>query len=108
MASNPRIRRPSSISPAAFDPTDVLGRPKPRDLASPLPPVELAFETPVVQKTSTVQVRPEDKLVFDALQAWWHFRHGKRMTQWELFSVVLACAVANREGALHPALDVLP
>lgn len=108
MPTNTANRRRASISPTAFDPTDVFGRPKPRDPSSPPPPVELAFETPVLQKTSAVQVRPEDKQVFDALQAWWHFRHGKKLTQWEMFTIVLTTAVANRDGALHPALDVLP
>lgn len=100
-------RAPPSISPNSFDPTTASGRPKPTDPSAPPRDVELAVETPVVRKTATVQVRPEDKAVFDALQAWWHFRHGSRLTQWELFSLVLAAAVSNREGALAPALEVL-
>lgn len=103
-----RARRlPPSISPNAFDPTGATGRPLPRDPAAPQLPVELALETPVVQKTATLQVRPEDKAVFDALQAWWHFRMGKRLTQWELFTIVIAAAVSNEKGALAPAADVL-
>lgn len=69
--------------------------------------MELAVETPVVRKTATVQVRPEDKVLFDALQAWYLFTAGKRLTQWELFTLVLVDALENQAGRFAGARDIL-
>jgi hypothetical protein len=86
---------PPSLSPNLFDPTTVSGRSKPMDPRAPVPPVELVLETPVLQKVSTIAVRPEDKEVFDALQSWWRLRYGGRVTQWELFTHLLVAALGD-------------
>lgn len=95
---------PASIPPTAFDPTDASGRPKP---LGPRAQVELAFETAPLRKVATYQIRYEDKVVSDALQAWHLWRYGKRVTQWELYSIVLAAALENRSGPFVGALEVL-
>ena len=70
--------------------------------------MELAVGTPPVRKVATLAVRYEDKEVSDALQAWYHVRFGRPVTQWELFSLVLAAALANEGGVFAGALDDLP
>ncbi|HVM44374.1 MAG TPA: hypothetical protein VM582_00460, partial [Candidatus Thermoplasmatota archaeon] len=102
----PRGRPPHSVSPSSFDPTTVSGAPRPGARALPPGSLELAVEGPVVRKTATVQIRPEDKEVFDALQAWWFLRHGRRVTQWELFTELLAAATEARGGPFAGALEV--
>lgn len=64
---------------------------------------ELALDVFPRARTCMVALRREDKEVFDALQAWWHFRHGRRLTQWELFSLVLAEALENPGGRFAAA-----
>lgn len=98
-------RVPPSISPNVLDPTTVSGRPKPRD--GPSPPVELVVDGPVVQKVATVAVRPDDKVVFDALQSWWRLRYGEWPTQWELFTQVLSAALGDDAGPFAGASDVV-
>ena len=53
------------------------------------------------RRTSSVEVRREDKELFDALQAWWLLRHGERLTQWELFTVLLVEALEGEGGRLR-------
>lgn len=66
-------------------------------------PYELALEVPPPRRTVTIQVLPEDKEVFDALQAWHLFRRGRRLTQWEVFTLLLADGLANAEGTFAEA-----
>lgn len=73
------------------------------DEAAGFPPVELALDVFPQARLATVMLRREDKEVFDALQAWWHFRHGRRLTQWELFSLILAEALEDPAGRFGPA-----
>lgn len=63
------------------------------------------MDGPVVQKVSGYALRPDDKDVMDALKAWFRVRYGRSVTQWELFSIVLACALSNEESLLAGALD---
>ncbi len=70
-------------------------------------PMELALDAFPVARTQVIALRREDKEVFDALQAWWHFRQGKRLTQWELFSLLLADALENADGRFADARLVL-
>lgn len=65
------------------------------------------MDGPVVQKVSAVAVRPDDKVVFEALQSWWRLRYGERLTQWELFNQVLAAALERGEGPFAGASDVV-
>ena len=71
------------------------------------PPYELALDAPAEPRLATVQVSREDKAVFDALQAWWLFRRGRRLTQWELFSLLLGDALGNDAGELSGARRAL-
>lgn len=57
--------------------------------------------------TSAIAVRPEDKEIFDALVAWWHFRHGERIPPEELFARLVEAALRDRDGAFAGALDVV-
>lgn len=98
-------RRVSSISPNSFDPTTVSGHPRLLDPSRP-PSVELVRDGPVVRKVTAVGVRYDDKVVFDALQAWWLIHRGERLAQWDLFSVVLSEALANRGGRLGGAAEL--
>lgn len=59
------------------------------------PPVALALEEPPGRGTSSLNVRHEDKVVFDALQAWWSVEQGRALSQWDAFSVLLALALEN-------------
>lgn len=61
----------------------------------PVPPP--AFEPHYLELESrpersfvTIMVRREDKEAFDALQMWLAYREGRRVTQWEMFNLVLA------------------
>ena len=55
--------------------------------------------------SATLAIRPDDKETFDALLAWWHFRHGQRLPPEELFARVLHAAV--RAPEFRGALDVV-
>lgn len=103
-----RSRRPRpSIPPTAFDPTTATGSPKALGSRPPPGSLELAFETAPIQKVATIQARFEDKDVFDALQAWFRVRHGRALTQWELFSIVLAVALGADDSILSGALEAI-
>lgn len=64
---------------------------------------ELAVEAPVRRGTATINVRWEDKEVFDAIQRWASHRRGRSLSQWDAFSLVLAAALGNREADLGRA-----
>ena len=104
MAAN---RRPASVSTNSFDPAHALLEPEIDPRALPLDVFDLAVDAPMVRKVATIAVRPDDKEVFDAVQAWWHFRHKERLTQWELFTAVLAGALTNEKGRFVGARDVV-
>lgn len=79
-----------------LDPTDLFGR----KVREPAGPVELALEVPPPRRVSLVAMRHEDKVVFDGLQAWLCYRTGRKHSQWDAMSVVLAAALGNPAGAL--------
>jgi len=47
-----------------------------------------------------INVRPEDKVVLDALQGLLSFHKGRKLSQWDVFTVLLADALTNREGVV--------
>lgn len=61
----------------------------------------------VARPTATLAIRPEDKATFDALLAWWHFRHGERLAREELFARLLDAALRSRKEPFAGALEVL-
>jgi hypothetical protein len=65
--------------------------PVPRD-------VELVPDGPVVHFLASLQVRRDDKEVFDQLKAWWSLKRGREVTQWEAFTLVLAAALEHEEA----------
>lgn len=64
---------------------------------------ELAFEAPVRRGTSCVNVRWEDKAVFDAVRAWLSWRRGEVVPQWDVFTYLLSVALQNEQDPLHRA-----
>lgn len=64
---------------------------------------ELAFEEPVRRGTASLNIRHEDKAVFDAIQLWASHRRGRALTQWEAFSLILAAALGNKEAEVANA-----
>jgi hypothetical protein len=81
------------------------------DPSSPVPPpagIEFVFDEFPPRRTLTIALRREDKEVFDALQAWWHFRMGERLTQWGLFSLLLEAALDNPHAPFAEAKFVMP
>lgn len=100
-------RPPPSIPPTAFDPMTATGRPKLPGPAFPPGSLELAFETQPVRKVATLQTRFEDKDVTDALQAWVRVRFGRSLTQWELYSFILAAALSNESSLFAGALEAI-
>jgi hypothetical protein len=73
--------------------------PVPGEAHVPFDPYELLFEAPPPPRLATINVRLEDKAVFDAMQGLINFHKGRRVSQWELFTIVLADAIASPEGA---------
>lgn len=53
---------------------------------------------------ATVNVAYEDKEVFDAIHMWLSHLRGRTLAQWDVFSYLLAEALANKDSALHGAL----
>lgn len=51
---------------------------------------DLVFDSNPSRALTSVNVRRDDKDVFDILQAYWTIRKGRALTQWETFTVVLA------------------
>lgn len=64
---------------------------------------ELVPELPVARAFSSVNVRREDKEVFDQLQKWWSAMEDRDLSQWDVFSRVLAFALEHRECSRPPA-----
>jgi len=61
---------------------------------------ELAFEAPVRRGTACVNVRWEDKRIFDAIQLWASHRKGSPISQWDAFSMILAAALSNDDAEI--------
>lgn len=59
---------------------------------------ELVPDGPVLPNVSSVKIRRDDKEVFDQLQAWWSVTEGRALTQWEAFTILLACACESRRA----------
>lgn len=103
-----RFVPPAHLAPAASAVrADAPARPEPAASREPLAalapsvpfaPFELAVEMPPPRRTRTIQLRVEDKEVFDSLQAWWFYETGQRLPQWEVFTLVLADALENPSG----------
>lgn len=64
---------------------------------------ELAIEEQVQRGTSSINVRWEDKAVFDAIQVWLSYQRGASVTHWEVFTFILATALESESGALRAA-----
>lgn len=77
-----------------------LGKHASRKPTSAASSVALAFEQPVGRGTASLNVRHEDKVVFDALQAWWSVERGRALPQWDAFSFLLAAALENPDVRL--------
>lgn len=75
---------------------------------SPHDRFELAFEEPVRRGTACVNIRHEDKAVFDAIQLWMSHRKGRSLSQWEAFSMVLAAALENKDAEVASAAVRVP
>lgn len=61
---------------------------------------ELAVETPPPLRTMNVALLVDDKALFDVAQSHLSSKLGRRLTQWEAATLILAAAVTNREGPL--------
>jgi hypothetical protein len=65
--------------------------------------VELALEQPVRRGTATINVRWEDKEVFDAVQHWLSYQRSSSQSQWDVFSFLLSEALTNERSPLAEA-----
>ena len=72
-----------------------------RALHLPTRPV-LEVEAPASRGVTCVNVRREDKALFDELQSWWSFTHGQPLSQWDTFTLLLAAALGNGDADLPP------
>ena len=68
--------------------------------SDPILHVELVPDGDVLPNLGTVKTRRDDKEVFDQLKAWWSFRHGRELRQWEAFNLLLVAALENRGADL--------
>jgi hypothetical protein len=98
-----RRHPPTSVSPNSFDPTGPTGSVK----SGASGPVDVVLDGPVVLKTHTWQLRPDDKALMDSLQSWYHVRYGQQLTQWELFSRVLVEALTKPDGRFVGAFEAI-
>lgn len=64
---------------------------------------ELVPEERASRPFSCVNVRREDKEVFDLLQWWWSCRAGSALPQWVVVSRLVALALTHAEADLPPA-----
>lgn len=70
--------------------------------ASLVPPLRLDGEPR--RPVSSVNLRFEDKRVFDLLHSWWVMRGGSGLSQPEAFAILLRLALANPEADLPEEL----
>lgn len=52
------------------------------------------------RSVTSVNVRHDDKAIFDLIHAYWALRSGRRLSQWDAFRRVLELA------AQHPAAEI--
>ena len=60
---------------------------------------ELVIEGPVKRSTATINIRWEDKAVFDSVQTWLAYQKGRPVHQWDVFTFLLAAALETDELA---------
>lgn len=75
---------------------------------NPFPPFD---PVPPTRVLTTLNVRRDEKAVFDALQSWWSYREGRSLQQWEVFGIILQTAIehgAQQAGFLPPPRDDVP
>lgn len=70
--------------------------------------MELALEESPRRAVSSVNLRREDKFVFDALQAWLSMREARPVPQWDVFTLVLAAALENPSFEAAEAVRARP
>ena len=66
-----------------------------------VPRHELAIHEAPERRFVNISVTREDKEAFDAVQAWYSFRAGRRVPHWELFNLVLADALDRQDGRFY-------
>lgn len=96
MARAPRVRMPRPHALPRRPPVPPSAPSNPFPPFAPVPPVRVL---------TSVNVRRDEKAVFDALQSWWSYREGRSLQQWEVFGRILQAAVEQgllREGFLPP------
>jgi hypothetical protein len=54
-----------------------------------------------------VNIRRDEKPIYDALLAWWSVERGRTLTQWEAFSILLSFALTHPELRLPPEVERL-
>lgn len=59
-----------------------------------LPPLPRTDGEPRRAVTS-VNLRHDDKALFDHLHTWWSLQEGRSLRQWDAFSILLAAALDN-------------
>lgn len=64
---------------------------------------ELVPDLPVRRATATVNIRWDDKTVFDGIKTWLQYERGRPITQWDVFTFILAAALENEASPLHKA-----
>lgn len=79
--------RPHPLPRRAPEPTD-----------DPFPPFKLVQPMRVL---SSLNVRRDEKALFDAYQMWLSYREGRSIQQWEAFAFLMRCAFENHG---HPLL----
>jgi len=65
---------------------------------------ELVPEGPIRRSTATLNLRWEDKEVFDAIKLWLAHEKGDPQSQWDVFSYLLAEALTNEGSPLSRAV----
>lgn len=59
------------------------------------PPFPRFAPEPPTRALASVNALRDDKAIFDALQAWWSFRAGRPVHQWEAFQRLLSAALQS-------------
>ncbi|HUR69029.1 MAG TPA: hypothetical protein VM370_07255 [Candidatus Thermoplasmatota archaeon] len=62
---------------------------------------EPALEEPQIRRFVNLSITRLDKEATDTVQAWFSFREGRRVPLWELYNLILAEALENREGRFY-------
>lgn len=53
---------------------------------------------------TSVNLRHEEKAMFDHLHSWWSLRHGRALRQWDAMSILLNLALSNPHADLPEEL----